>query len=307
MEKALHKKHQNQVSDKPGFNFVGFPDDLGIRNVNGRLGAREGPQSFWDVFQKVKGQNPVHDRMHAMEVVSMGPQLESNYDAAAMVVARLKQSQPKDFLLAVGGGHDYAYPWIRGWVNGCREIARKTAKKGSKTQRKVGCINLDAHFDLRDFQPTMTSGSPFRRLIDEEILDSSRLVEFGIQTHSNSPELWKVAEKYGIKTYPMEELRNGKAVPAFKSALKSLGSRCDEILISVDLDALSYAYAPGVSAPQAEGFTASELFQMLELAGSDKKVTSVAFFELSPPLDFQNYTSRLTAQAAWHFLDAALF
>jgi formiminoglutamase len=153
----------------------------------------------------------------------------------------------------------------------------------------------------------MTSGSPFRRLIDEGILDPTRLVEFGIQTHSNSTDLWKVASQYGVKTIPFTQLRNGKAVPAFKAALKALRGRCDEVLISVDLDALSYAFAPGVSAPQAEGFTASELFQMLEIAGSDKKVTSVGFFELSPPLDFQNYTSRLTAQAAWHFLDAALF
>ena len=306
MEKLQLKKHQNQVSAQRGFNFVGFPDDLGVKNVNGRLGAREAPQSFWEAFQKIKGQNPVHDRLREMNIITMGSQIESNYESAVRVVTQVRQTQSNDVLVAVGGGHDYAYPWIKGWVNASKTI-QKSGKRLRKESNKIGCINLDAHFDLRDFQPVMTSGSPFRRLLEEEILDASRLVEFGIQTHCNSPELWEFAKKLGIKTFPFSQLRNGRAVPLFKTALKALRKRCDEILISVDLDAMSYAFAPGVSAPQAEGFTGSELLQMLEVAGSDKKVTSIGFFELAPPLDFQNYTSRLTAQAAWHFLDAALF
>ena len=153
----------------------------------------------------------------------------------------------------------------------------------------------------------MTSGSPFRRLIEEGILAGPRLVEFGIQAHCNAEDLWKVSKKLGVKTVPYASLRDGKAVRTFKASLKSLSAKCDEVMMSVDLDALSYAYAPGVSAPQAEGFTGGELLQMMEIAGSDKKVTSLGVFELAPPLDFQNYTSRLAAQAVWHFLEAKLF
>ena len=133
------------------------------------------------------------------------------------------------------------------------------------------------------------------------------MVEFGIQDHCNAPELWDYAKKQKVKTIPFSQLRGGKAVSAFKRALADLKKKCDLIAISLDLDALSMAYCPGVSAPQGEGFTAGEIYQMLEIAGNDKKVTSLGVFELSPPLDFQNQSSRVAAQATWHFLNAKLY
>jgi formiminoglutamase len=276
------------------FCIVGFPDELGIRNVGGRLGAKEGPAAFLEAFGRVNGQTNIREAMSPAVLVTMSDDLEKNYLAAVQEVerARMITLQPKETLVVVGGGHDYAYPWIRG-------IAQS-----NKTKKKIGCLNIDAHFDLREYEAKMTSGSPFRRLIEEKWLNSAYLVEFGIQAHCNVPALWDYAAEKKIKIIPFEKLRNGQAVSEFKKALQALSKTCDEVMLSVDLDALSFAYCPGVSAPQGEGFTGSELYQMLEIAGADKKVTSLGIFELSPPLDFQNYTSRLAAQATWHFLHA---
>jgi formiminoglutamase len=284
------------------FCIVGFPDELGIKNVGGRLGAKEGPQSFLEAFQRVNGKVAIQKQMTEASLVKMSGDLEKNYLAAVQEVVRLRTQQSvrsrttsvrvSERLIAVGGGHDYAYPWIRGMI------------QSHQTKKKIGCLNIDAHFDLREYQPVMTSGSPFRRLIEEKWLNPALLVEFGVQAHCNVPGLWNYATEKKINVIPFEKLRNGKAVAEFKKALSALSKICDEVLLSVDLDALSFAYCPGVSAPQGEGFTGSELYQMLELAGSDKKVTSLGIFELSPPLDFQNYTSRLAAQAVWHFLNA---
>jgi arginase family enzyme len=121
------------------------------------------------------------------------------------------------------------------------------------------------------------------------------------------PVLWDYARKQKVKTVAMTRLRNGKAVSEFRKALQSLKKTCDEVVISLDLDSISLAFCPGVSAPQGEGFTASEVYQMLEIAGADKKVTSLGVFELSPPLDHQNQTARVAAQSVWHFLDAKFF
>lgn len=274
------------------FAIIGFPDDLAIRNVNGRAGAKDGPQAFLETFLKLNGRLPLQTKMLSPVMVSMGSQLQKNHDEASNEVARVRSDllpSPAP-LVVVGGGHDYAYPWIKGLV------------KASKKKKRIGCLNIDAHFDLRSYEPVMTSGSPFRRLIDEKWLNPADLVEFGIQEHCNSGELFDYAKKMKIKTYEFGSLRNGKAVAQFKKALSELKKKCDEVVLSVDLDAMSFAYCPGVSAPQGEGFTAGELYEMLEIAGSDKKVTSLGWFELSPPLDFQNYTSRVAAQATWHFL-----
>jgi formiminoglutamase len=284
------KKLGNSCSDS--FIVVGFPDDLGVKNVNGRAGAKDGPQAFLETFLKLNGRYPIQKKMMSPVMVSMGNQLEANYEEAVREVARVRTEvlSPSAPMVVVGGGHDYAYPWVRG-------IA-ESMKKG----KRLGCLNVDAHFDLRAYEPVMTSGSPFRRILNEKLLQPTRLVEFGIQEHCNAGELWDFAKKMKIKTVPFETLRNGKAVNEFKKALAYLKKNCDEILLSIDLDAMSFAFCPGVSAPQGEGFTASELYQMVEIAGADKKVTSLGWFELSPPLDLHNYTSRVAAQATWHFL-----
>jgi formiminoglutamase len=279
------------------FSVAGYPDDLGIRNVNGRIGAAAGPARFGDFFSKLRGRDPVLSVLHRHEVANIGTDLERNLEVATGLTRELtRELDPNtDALVVVGGGHDYAYPWVRAVVE----------ELGSK--KKLACLNLDAHFDLRDPFPVMTSGAPFRRLIEEDILDPRLFVEFGIQNHCNAPELWEYAKKKKIQTVPFERLRGGRAVPAFKAALAALSKKSDIVLLSVDLDAMSLAVAPGVSAPQPEGFLAGELFEMLGIAAKNKKVFSLGLFELSPPLDVNDATSRLAAQAAWKFLAAKCF
>ena len=274
------------------FSMIGYPDDLGVKNVNGRLGAALGPEKFFEYFRKLNGKMPLLPGSFSETQVKMGPDLEANYHRAIEATEDQVRALTfrTDLLIVIGGGHDYAYPWIRGVVSALNK------------KNRIGCINIDAHFDLRPHEPVMTSGSPFRRLIEEKWLDPKNLIEFGIQNHCNHESLWTYADSKKIKTVPFETLRNGKAVPEFKRCLQALKKKVDCILISVDLDALSLAYAPGVSAPQAEGFSASELFQMLELAGAEPKVFSTGFFELAPPLDVQDHTSRLAAKAAYQFI-----
>jgi formimidoylglutamase len=281
---------------KARFAVLGYPDDLAVKNVNGRAGAAGGPSKFREYLRKLKGEAPVLDAISSDTLVSMGSELEENYQKSRESTKREFRalSTKTDALIAVGGGHDYAYPWIHG------------IRMALPGKARVGCINLDAHFDLREYQPLMTSGSPFRRLIEEKILNPRHLVEFGIQSHCNAASLWKYARDLGIQTIPMEDLRSGRAVTKFKAALAALKRKTDFVVVSLDLDSISLAFAPGVSAPQPEGFSASEIFQMLEIAGADPKVISLGIFELSPPLDLGDQTSRLAAQAAWKFMQNKL-
>jgi arginase family enzyme len=78
------------------------------------------------------------------------------------------------------------------------------------------------------------------------------------------------------------------------------------IVVSLDLDAASMAFAPGVSAPQAEGFSGSDFIEMMEEAGRQPKVQSLGIFELCPPHDIDNHTARLAATCTWHFIESKL-
>ena len=145
--------------------------------------------------------------------------------------------------------------------------------RGSKGKKRLrlGCINIDAHLDVRQPDPLVTSGSPFYLAVESGVLDSSRLIEFGIQSHCNAPALWDYADRKKIQIVPFSKLRGGKAARSFEHSLGLLAARCDAIVVSLDLDAAAHAYAPGVSAPQAEGFTSSDVIEFAELAGRARK------------------------------------
>ena len=225
------------------------------------------------------------------DVAVEGDSLEKTHRQTADFIARAHEQF--DLSVMVGGGHDHGFSQLLGLSGGARKKAR------------LGCINIDAHFDLRKPAPQIGSGSPFYLAIEAGVLDPKRFVEFGIQTHCNAPALWEYAAKKKISTSLFSSLRAGRAIREFEKALKKIAAVSDYLVISLDLDAASSSDAPGVSAPQAEGFSASEMVQMCEIAGREKKVVSLGIFELNPLHDIDDRTAKLAATCAFHFVDEA--
>jgi arginase family enzyme len=195
--------------------------------------------------------------------------------------------------IVVGGGHDHGYSHLMG-------ISEADPGKS------IGCINIDAHLDVRKPSPLVSSGSPFYLAIENGVLTPERFIEFGIQPHCNAKELWDYIAAKKIELVPFKDLRQGRAVATFQKALDRLAAKCDVIVVSFDLDAASSAFAPGVSAPQAEGFTSGECIEMMEVAGAHAKVASLGIFELNPEHDIDDRTAMLAATSSYHFLMRAL-
>jgi formiminoglutamase len=274
--------------------LIGIPDHQGVINVGGRIGSIHGPREFRKIFMKMKGRNGVLESMlDRGDVAPLTTDIQANHKAAAHLIH--DAHTVTDLSVVVGGGHDHGYSHLLG-------LTRGSAKK----PHRLACINIDAHLDVRQPSPQITSGSPFYLAIEAKILDPGRFVEFGIQSHCNAPELWKYVESKRVRVLPFELLRGGLATRKFSAELKRLSTNCDAIAISLDLDAVSSAFAPGVSAPQAEGFTSDEIIEMMEVAGRTPKVKSLGIFELNPAHDRDDQTSRLAATAAYHFISHAL-
>lgn len=270
--------------------LLGIPDHTAVMNLAGRVGAAGGPSAFRAQFARLNGRASVHSLCH-----DLGDGLEPTDDVVQthrLLTERMAGAHATHELsVLVGGSHDHGYPHLRGL---------REAHPG----KRIACINIDAHLDVRKPSPLITSGSPFYLAIEEGVIEPQRLVEFGIQAHCNAQTLWDYAEKKKVPVIPMEKLRRGKAVTAFEAALKKLSSKSDVVAISLDLDAIAAAHAPGVSAPQAEGFTGGEVVEMMEIAGRNPKVRSLGIFELNPEHDVEDKTARLAATAAWHFVAA---
>jgi formiminoglutamase/guanidinobutyrase len=272
------------------FCLIGIPDH---QAVIGRLGAKDGPRAFRRAFSSLSGRFLTQEFLTDIgDVTELTPQVEENHRLAADLIR--DGHLDWDGSVVVGGGHDHGFSHLLG-IHEALQV-----RKGSP---RIGCLNIDAHFDLRSSKPKITSGSPFFLAIESGILNPKRLVEFGIQSHCNAPSLWQYAEEKGINTIPFEKLRAGRAIPLFRKALKLLARKSDCVVLSLDLDAAASAFAPGVSAPQAEGFTASEVITMAEIAGEENKCISLGIFELNPVHDRDDQTSRLAATAAFHFLE----
>jgi formiminoglutamase len=284
-------KNRSNSQSSQVWELVNVPDHQGVMNVGGRIGAALGPECFRQAISKLSGAASVMSQLTRAQTVSpISNNIRQNLDHAAQCVSN-SHLNGKGISIVIGGGHDHGYSQLLGL---------------KKHFPKLGCVNIDAHLDLRKPNPQITSGSPFYLALEEGILTSDRFVEFGIQRPSNADTLIEYAEQKKIQIHWLEDLRFGKAVPMFKKTLQALSKRCDAIVVSLDLDSMSAADCPGVSAPQPEGFTTSEVFEFLSQAGKNSKVKSLGIFELNPIHDIEKRTEKVAATAAYYFLRSAL-
>ena len=292
-------KMPTQFKGQFNWSLVGIPDHAGVMNVGGRIGSALGPQAFRRVLERRKGRVSVQGTLLDLGDVAglsgAGAHVAENHRKAS---DRVRDAHMRGKVsVIVGGGHDHGFSHLRG-------IAE--ALPGGK----IGCVNIDAHLDVRRSDPNkgelITSGSPFFLALESGVLKPENLIEFGIQSHCNAPELWSYVELRHVQVVPFASVRGWKAPLEFKSFLNQLAASCDAVVVSLDLDAVAQAFAPGVSAPQSEGFTPTEIIEMMEEAGHQEKVVSLGIFELNPLADIDDRTARLAATAAWHFVEARI-
>lgn len=280
------------------WSLVGIPDDLGVVNVGGRIGAAGGPSAVRGALCRLKGPHDVKKSLKDFGDMDFSPSnsasaesIRARYRDAADLVRRAHSST--GLSVVVGGGHDHGYPHLMA-------IAEWSEKA------RMGCINIDAHLDVRKPDPFPTSGSPFYMAIEEGVLDPRNFIEFGTQEQSNGPELFAHVKNHKVKVVPFSELRNGKAAERFSQALKELASKCHIVVISLDLDSIAAAFCPGVSAPQAEGFTPMDIMEIMEVCGKNKRVVSLGVFEMNPLHDSDAKTAIVSATAIHRFISCAL-
>lgn len=282
------------MSSLINWSLIGISDHQGVFNVGGRVGAAKGPDALRHFLKSIHGKVDVlHQLRIDCEVAGLTSDVAKNHQIAAETIA--KAHLDSGLSIVIGGGHDHGY-------SHCLGLSKALQGK------KLGCINIDSHLDVRkpkDPEFLITSGSPFYLALEAGVLSAKNFVEFGAQSHCNSVELWNYIKHKKVKVVSLEEARPRHSKLAFQRILKNLRHQCDVIVVSLDLDAIASAFAPGVSAPQADGFSPSEIMDFMELAGNEKKVVSLGIFELNPEHDRDNMTAKLAATATYKFLQAA--
>jgi formiminoglutamase len=272
---------QQPIADvKESVCLMGFASDEGVRRNLGRPGAKDGPNAIRQQLAKLA----CHKQIHLADLGNIccpDDNLELAQHQLIQIVDLCHSQNKKTIIL--GGGHEVAWPHFKGL---------------SSHYPKVGIINFDAHFDLRPLLngTKSTSGTGFRQMAD---YCQSQNYPFtycclGIQPQANTAQLFQTAEALGVTFMTASEMHENTT--AWQTAF------IDEFILNhhflyltLCLDVLAEAFAPGVSAPQATGISPWQMQPLLKYILQTGKVVALDIAELSPPLDQDDKTARLAA------------
>ncbi|WP_224996351.1 formimidoylglutamase [Cesiribacter sp. SM1] len=285
--------HKNGATQKVA--FLGFCSDEGVRRNKGRLGAQQGP----DALRKAMASLPVHFDMERIALYDAGnvlcpnQQLERSQQLLGQKVAQLLSLGFMPVVL--GGGHEVAY----GHYLGLHQHLHQEQKTS------LGIINIDAHFDLRSYEVETSSGTPFRQIAD---LRKHHSLPFhylclGIQYTGNTRALFDAAYRTGSQFVAAEHMRESQQDDLMLRIRNWLHDK-EFVYLSIDLDALSANYAPGVSAPGAFGLDPWVVKSIVQEVARSGKLLSVDIAELSPAHDQDQRTAKLAAQLVFFVLES---
>lgn len=266
---------------------LGFASDEGVERNGGRQGAAQGPAAL----RAALGSLAVHDQrvlIDAGTVTTQHDDLVSAQRTLSDKVSDLVSAQGTGGMTVVlGGGHETSFATHRGAYEAIGPMQ---------------IINFDAHFDLRiASQPT--SGTPFTQIADLVGEDFDYSV-FGISKPNNTKVLFDTAERLGVTTVLDTELATMTVREATERALAAVDGDLP-IHLSIDLDVLPAAVAPGVSAPAGFGVDYALLRAMVAAVASTGRVALLDVVELNPEFDVDQRTAKAAARLIDDVVSAA--
>jgi len=275
--------------DEVEIGLVGVPWDGGTTN---RPGARHGPRALRDATTMVRqlnqatGIKPFHlARCADLGDVAVNP--ASLEDTLTRITSFYGELAKRSIMpMTVGGDHLTSLP-----------VLRAVATNGP-----LGMIHFDSHTDFYDSYFggfTLTHGTPFRRAVEEGLLDPSRIVQIGIRGSAYDGEDVEFARSRGVRIVFIEELMERGVKPVLDEARSILGTH--PTYLSFDIDGVDPAQAPGTGTPEIGGFSTFQAQQMLRLLG-EVDLVAADFVELSPPFDVGGITAWAGANIVFEIL-----
>lgn len=282
-----HQKVQplltGQTDQVPGSVLIGFACDAGVVRNHGRAGAAGGPAAVRKLLVNCAWHQtrPVYD---GGDVSCEGDALErAQFALGTHVTAILEAGH---LPLVIGGGHEVAW----GSWQGLATWAMK------QPAQRIGVLNFDAHFDLRAGE-VGTSGTPFRQISEDCVARGwpFRYGCFGVARPTNTAALFARAQALEVCWVEDDQLGPWN-IDSARAKLASFLDQVDVLHLTIDLDVLPAAVAPGVSAPAAHGVDLVVLETLIDQALASGKVRLAEFAELNPNFDQDGRTARIVVR-----------
>ena len=269
--------------------IIGVPWDSGTTN---RPGPRHGPRQLRDVSTMIRAQHPVsgirpYEKLNCADLGDVSINPADIEDSMARITSFYKKLIEKGIKpLTAGGDHLTSLP-----------VLRALAEKAP-----LGMIHFDSHTDLFHsyFDGTMfTHGTPFRRAVEENLLDPKRVIQIGIRGTQYDSEDIDFANSVGIRVIKIDEFFDQGIQDVMAEAREIVGE--NETYISYDIDFIDPAFAPGTGTPEVGGPNSYEALKVVrELAGV--KIVGADMVEVSPPFDPSSNTAYLGVSVMFELL-----
>ena len=269
--------------------MVGVPYDGAVTN---RPGARHGPREVRNASSMMR---TIHltTRVNPFETCRIGDagdvpftrvyEPEAAHEDIDQFFAELVTAGVT--ALAIGGDHSITLPILR------------TVSVGGP----VALIHIDAHTDTWDewMGSRYNHGTPFRRAIEEGLIDPKRTIQIGIRGAQTSTEGWMYSESNGLRVVYMDEVASRGVEAVAEEARNLVGGH--PTYISFDIDSLDPAFAPGTGTPEVGGLTSVESLTLIRnLAGL--QLVGADMVEVAPPFDLTGNTALVGATITYELL-----
>jgi len=268
--------------------LVGVPFDGGTTN---RPGTRHGPREIRNQSSLMRrinanGVSP-YDRLRVADLGDCPVNPINLMDSLDKITGFFSSIAAAGAIpITAGGDHLITLP-----------ILRALAEK-----EPVGLIHFDAHSDTNDLyfgDNPYTHGSPFRRAVEEGLLDPRRAVQIGIRGSYYHESDWDFARATGIRIITMDEVMDRGITEVIAEARAIAGAL--PAYVTFDIDCLDPAYAVGTGTPEIGGLTTREAQRMLRaLAGLN--IIGADVVEVSPPFDPSGLTALTGATMMFELL-----
>ena len=275
-----------ETNRHPRVRIIGFPSDRGVIINGGRPGASKAPALIFEHLIKLTP-HPDHFDVHqkllrattGIDNINCSGQVEKDQVSLGKVVSDSIKSD--SIPLIIGGGHETSFGHFLGYAD---------------LNKPVHILNIDAHTDVRELKNGKAhSGSPFRQAIEHKSKLCKSYNVFGLNPASVSHAHFNFVRSQGTAIHD-DEL----SLEYIRTWLHS--NKPENLMITMDMDAVQQSDAPGVSAANASGITKHIWLDLAFELGRSSFVTSFDLCEVNPDFDRDNQTTKLAALTIWWFL-----
>lgn len=273
------------------FAFLGFCSDEGVRRNQGRVGAVGGPAALRNAMASFAYHLPEEVKLYdAGDVLCSGGKLEDAQQQLGKKVDALLQHGYRPLVL--GGGHETAYGHFLGLER-------------SGAGLRLGILNFDAHFDLRDYTQLPSSGTPFLQIADSLQANGNDFIYkvLGLQESGNTAALFKTASELNVM-YTLADNVQMHRLQQLEQDLQAFLNDVDLVYLTLDMDVFAAAYAPGVSAVNALGLQPEVVLELMRQVAQSGKLLSMDITELNPTLDIDSRTAKLGATILYQMINS---